>query len=175
MGPSISDYRKVAPPYSFIHVDQFKSPKQLALYLHKVANDKRLFLSYFDWKQNWRLTDTKFICRLCAMVHLSSYIKVWYKDINEWWSDEQCSAHSLNISNRVWNFKKRAHHWLRLTNLKPLSHFLPPENVKKSLVSWCFQGYRSGTLVGIGLRELAASDFFQVNHYLVSGRIRRKE
>ena len=98
MGPSINDYRKVAPPYSFIHVDQFESPKELALYLHKVANDQKLFLSYFEWKQYWHLTDTKFICRLCAMVHLSSYINVWYKDIDEWWSEKQCSAHSLNIS-----------------------------------------------------------------------------
>ena len=43
MGAPLEDYQRLAPPYSFIHVDSFKSPKELAEYLNVLDNDDDLY------------------------------------------------------------------------------------------------------------------------------------
>ena len=39
LGTTVSHYEKIAPPNSFIHVDNFTSPKALADYLHYLGNE----------------------------------------------------------------------------------------------------------------------------------------
>ena len=43
MGARRRDYERVAPPNSFIHVDDFESPFQLANYLKKLDKDEALY------------------------------------------------------------------------------------------------------------------------------------
>ncbi|XP_055309120.1 glycoprotein 3-alpha-L-fucosyltransferase A-like isoform X2 [Sitodiplosis mosellana] len=89
MGSTPEDYEKYAPLRSFIHVDHFKSPKELAEYLHILDQNDDLYNSYFKWKgtgefiPNWAY----FWCRICALLHDDHTMstKHWYKDINEWW------------------------------------------------------------------------------------------
>ena len=50
MGAAPEDYRRAAPPHSFIHVDDFRSPKELAAYLHRLDQDDALYNQYFAWK-----------------------------------------------------------------------------------------------------------------------------
>ena len=50
MGARPEDYAKSAPYKSFIHVDDFDGPKELAEYLHKVDQDDQLYNEYFKWK-----------------------------------------------------------------------------------------------------------------------------
>ncbi|XP_078666669.1 alpha-(1,3)-fucosyltransferase 7-like [Branchiostoma floridae x Branchiostoma belcheri] len=50
LGANRSDYERLAPPHSYIHVDDFKSPKQLANYLMMLDKDKDKYNSYFKWK-----------------------------------------------------------------------------------------------------------------------------
>ena len=50
MGAAPEEYAKVAPPGSFIHVDDYESPAALAAYLLKVDSDDVLYNSYFKWK-----------------------------------------------------------------------------------------------------------------------------
>lgn len=52
LGASREDYRRVAPPNSFIHIDDFKSLKHLADYLKIVASNLTLYRSYFEWKNH---------------------------------------------------------------------------------------------------------------------------
>ena len=90
MGPRREDYERLAPPESFIHVDDFKSAKELAAYLKKLANDEQLYYSYFKWKTMGRFIETKFICRLCAMLHKShenQRIRM-IPNIQSWWLSE---------------------------------------------------------------------------------------
>lgn len=84
MGPPYEDYKIVAPEGSFIHVDQFKSPKELADYLHILDKDDELYNSYFQWKSTGKFIDTKFWCRVCAMLHGPPKPK-HYPDYNQWW------------------------------------------------------------------------------------------
>ena len=42
------DYEKVAPKKSYIHVDEFKGPKELAEYLHELDQDDDKYNQYFQ-------------------------------------------------------------------------------------------------------------------------------
>ena len=50
-GAPRSDYEKVAPPNSFIHIQDFSTLQELANYIKRVANDDTLYNSYFAWKK----------------------------------------------------------------------------------------------------------------------------
>ncbi len=50
MGARPEDYARSAPYKSYIHVDDFESPKELAEYLHKLDQDDNLYNEYFKWK-----------------------------------------------------------------------------------------------------------------------------
>ena len=50
MGARPEDYERSAPYHSYIHVDDFEGPKQLAEYLHKLDQDDNLYQQYFQWK-----------------------------------------------------------------------------------------------------------------------------
>ena len=47
MGASEAEYTRVAPHNSFIHVDQFRGPEQLAEHLHMLDRDKEKYNEYF--------------------------------------------------------------------------------------------------------------------------------
>ena len=55
MGARPEDYAVSAPYKSYIHVDDFDGPKELADYLHKLDQDDQLYNEYFKWK----------VCILC--------------------------------------------------------------------------------------------------------------
>jgi len=88
MGASEEEYNRVAPYNSFIHVNQFKGPEQLADYLHELDKDDDKYNEYFKWKGTGEFINTRFFCRVCALLHdyqtrpvQQSYIK----NINSWW------------------------------------------------------------------------------------------
>ncbi len=84
MGASKEDYDKVVPPKSVIHVDEFDSPKKLAEYLHKLDKNDTLYNEYFRWKGSGHFVNTKFMCRICAMLHDNSR-RTWYQSVEQWW------------------------------------------------------------------------------------------
>lgn len=94
MGAHPTDYAQSAPYRSYIHVDEFESPKELAEYLHRLDRDDELYNSYFRWKGTGEFINTYFWCRMCAMLHDDRPPK-YYKDVNEWWrGDGVCTTSS---------------------------------------------------------------------------------
>ncbi|XP_076655080.1 glycoprotein 3-alpha-L-fucosyltransferase A isoform X1 [Halictus rubicundus] len=94
MGAHPTDYARSAPYRSYIHVDEFESPKELAEYLHRLDRDDELYNSYFRWKGTGEFINTYFWCRVCAMLHDDRPPKS-YKDVNEWWrGDGVCTTSS---------------------------------------------------------------------------------
>lgn len=47
MGARPEDYERSAPYKSYIHVDEFESPRELAEYLHRLDKNDELYNSYF--------------------------------------------------------------------------------------------------------------------------------
>lgn len=87
MGARPEDYESSAPYRSYIHVDEFASPKELAEYLNILDKNDELYNSYFKWKGTGEFINTYFWCRVCAMLHDEHAIATqsWYDDVNEWW------------------------------------------------------------------------------------------
>lgn len=84
MGARQEEYERSAPLRSFIHVDEFDSPKALADYLHTIDKDDDLYNSYFRWKGTGEFINTHFFCRMCALLH-DRFPAKSYRDINAWW------------------------------------------------------------------------------------------
>lgn len=86
-GARPEDYESGAPYRSYIHIDEFSSPKELAEYLHILDKNDDLYNSYFKWKGTGEFINTYFWCRVCAMLHDDYGVRMssWYEDINEWW------------------------------------------------------------------------------------------
>jgi hypothetical protein len=84
MGARPEKYVLVAPYLSYIHVDEFKSPKELAAYLNRLDTDDDIYNSYFRWQGTGEFIDTQFFCRLCAMLH-DDFRDKFYLDCNYWW------------------------------------------------------------------------------------------
>ncbi|KAF4530575.1 hypothetical protein B566_EDAN006781 [Ephemera danica] len=85
MGARPEDYAKSAPYKSYIHVDEFASPKELASYLHRLDVDDELYNEYFRWKGTGEFINTYFFCRVCALLHDPEAPRKNYRDVNEWW------------------------------------------------------------------------------------------
>ena len=64
MGARPEDYEKAAPYKSYIHVDQFKGPRQLAEYLIELDEDDEKYNEYFQVIENWGESD-------CSNLHFS--------------------------------------------------------------------------------------------------------
>ena len=50
MGARPQDYERASPYKSFIHVDDFDGPKELADYLRKLEENDDWYNEYFRWK-----------------------------------------------------------------------------------------------------------------------------
>ncbi|CAH1775902.1 unnamed protein product, partial [Owenia fusiformis] len=97
-GPKIN-YRKHLPPNSFINADDFKTVKDLALYITKVSQDEVLYNSYFIWKVYYETSassgfyDPDHVCKLCMLLHKKREDTLLYKsyNISSWFDEkEQC-------------------------------------------------------------------------------------
>ncbi|KAK7895625.1 hypothetical protein WMY93_020950 [Mugilogobius chulae] len=87
LGASIEDYKAVAPPRSFIHVDDFGSAKELASYLQSLAADKERYREFFSWRREWKVklwTDWRErLCKICTSYRCLPQRKV-YSDLHAW-------------------------------------------------------------------------------------------
>ena len=110
-GAHPDEVKRVVPPNSYIHTDQFASPKELAEYLIFLDQHDDLYNEYFLWKGTGEFINTKFMCRLCTMVHLAPHFPMWYSDANKWWhSSDTCVDPTKNdgISYGTWRDKPLA-------------------------------------------------------------------
>jgi len=114
MGAPKEDYSTVAPPGSFIHVDDFASPHDLADFLNQIADNSTLYSSYFLWRTQGSFIDTKFYCRVCALLHAAADTGhvTWYDDVEQWWRGGGiCVESSADNYFASWRHPYRKH-WL---------------------------------------------------------------
>lgn len=87
LGPPAQDYRAVAPPKSFIHVDDFGSLDELGATLRQLAADRKLYAEYFRWREEWRVklvTDWRErLCKICSRFEHLPQHRV-YGDLDAW-------------------------------------------------------------------------------------------
>lgn len=87
LGPSRATYEALAPPGSFIHVADFKSPADLAAHLKQVAADRKAYEKHFQWRRTHRIktyTDWRErLCQICIKYPTLPAHKV-YHDLHSW-------------------------------------------------------------------------------------------
>ena len=54
MGGNREDYVKLAPLSSFIHTDDFESPRELAAYLKRLDKNETAYLKYHEWRSAYK-------------------------------------------------------------------------------------------------------------------------
>ncbi|XP_066951701.1 4-galactosyl-N-acetylglucosaminide 3-alpha-L-fucosyltransferase FUT5-like [Macrobrachium rosenbergii] len=77
MGGKVEGYRKLLPPNSFIHIDDFQSPKHLADYLLSLAKNAEKYMEYHALRSQFRVlnehgyfaTPVFHYCRLCEALN----------------------------------------------------------------------------------------------------------
>ncbi|GMT07031.1 hypothetical protein PENTCL1PPCAC_29205, partial [Pristionchus entomophagus] len=83
MGAPKEDYLKIAPPNSFIHVDDYEDVEHLANYLKYLSSNAYAYNEYFAWKRLGRIEDSNLPCRVCLFMQQPTP-KV-YEDVEYWW------------------------------------------------------------------------------------------
>lgn len=84
-----NDFLRTAPPRSYINVDEFESPQELAEYLHQLDQHDDEYLSYFAWQDQYEISTKSNACRLCEMLHDETLGEQVYGDMDEWFGREQ--------------------------------------------------------------------------------------
>ncbi|KAM8819702.1 alpha-(1,3)-fucosyltransferase 4 [Eudromia elegans] len=69
LGPRRANYERFIPRDSFIHVDDFASPRRLAAYLKFLDKSKASYRRYFAWRNKYEVHVTSFwdehFCKVC--------------------------------------------------------------------------------------------------------------
>ncbi|XP_012282083.1 alpha-(1,3)-fucosyltransferase C [Orussus abietinus] len=83
-----ADYPSILPPGSFVDVQDFQSPKELAEFLKALAKDSKRYLDYFRWKARYKvdLNAMNFNCELCKALHENRKPQV-VRNLHRWWND----------------------------------------------------------------------------------------
>ena len=125
MGAPREDYERLIPPHSFIHVDDFKSPKHLAKYLKLVGSNEKLYSKYLEWKKHYiMLSVNDWHCRLCALLHAGAS-PMWYDNINTWYTGPGvCLDPSTRNPYASWRIHRKLNRPLNATSTENRNKFL---------------------------------------------------
>lgn len=73
MGPTLNESKSIFPPKSFLHVEKYKTPKELAEDIIRISQDEKTLLSYHTWRKYFKVlnehgyfgTPSRHFCRIC--------------------------------------------------------------------------------------------------------------
>jgi alpha-1,3-fucosyltransferase len=92
-----ANYTSLGPSGAFIDILNYRSPKDLADYLHYLAKNETAYSEYFQWKPYWRAVPQMgpAFCKLCEIVHSPMYTQT-YTDVRSWWANATCDLDTVN-------------------------------------------------------------------------------
>jgi alpha-1,3-fucosyltransferase len=88
-----ADYKKFAPPKSYIDANEFESVQKLIEYLKFLDQHPEEYIKYFWWKKFYRVKEATPLCDLCIKLHGLDYEydhRHEYKNVREWWYGKSC-------------------------------------------------------------------------------------
>ena len=90
-----TDYSRVFAEGSYIDVNWFPSPKQLADFLKLLMDDKKTYAEFL-WRKSHFLfagsSTTGALCQLCQRLHDLKTFHKTYPDLQYWYRNQQCRA-----------------------------------------------------------------------------------
>ena len=94
MGTSMDVYKNDLPPNSFVHVDNFSSPAELAKHIKYLYNNHDAYARYHNWRKNYTIVyfyDHSFlwVCDMCKKIHDPPTPA--HNKLSRWWTPQvQC-------------------------------------------------------------------------------------
>ncbi|XP_072529469.1 4-galactosyl-N-acetylglucosaminide 3-alpha-L-fucosyltransferase 9-like [Salminus brasiliensis] len=90
LGPPRENYEELIPADSFIHVNDFKTAKELAEHLKLLDQSQEMYEQYFTWRKHFVAKNSDFglehACRICDHIRRHKEYRV-FKHLNTWyWS-----------------------------------------------------------------------------------------
>ena len=88
LGSPMEDMISLAPPDSFIHVDNFTSSQELAKYIQYLDSNNEAYNKYQKWRDHYELGSTpehNTLCQLCKAAHEANIQPKTYK-ISQWFN-----------------------------------------------------------------------------------------
>lgn len=79
-----SNYKQVAPPHSYIDVNDFDTVEDLADYIQYLDAHNEKYLEYFKWKENYNLYRDDPYCQLCQKLNDDDEPVKVYSDLKHW-------------------------------------------------------------------------------------------
>ena len=76
-GKSVRDYAKLLPPHSYINVEDFDSPKDLANYLIFLGKNATEYNKYHQWRREYQGNYAFKIHQNIDEVFLASLARAW--------------------------------------------------------------------------------------------------
>lgn len=101
------DYERFAPPHSSNNVTDFGSAKELVGFLHQLDKKNEEYLSYFWWRDFYRVVSDEHrmrmasFCDLCALLNDEDRESQYQEDLDQWW-------------NKKANTKRHHEKWLKI-------------------------------------------------------------
>ena len=91
LGAKMEEYEKIAPPNSYIHVDNFTSAQDLADYLKFLDKNDNSYKKYHKWRHLYDIRMThpsEILCDICELLHTNKSKHTQYKSykMSEFWN-----------------------------------------------------------------------------------------
>ena len=92
MGPTKAWYNTHLPHNSFIHIDDYAGPQELAKYLQYLSKNQTAYSEFFAWKINTVLKGEEPLhCKTCrALLDHKPQQRLEIKDFGAFWHQNQC-------------------------------------------------------------------------------------
>jgi hypothetical protein len=104
MGARENDYARTAPKQSYIHVDMYKTPEDLAKHLNHLINKTEEYLKYLQWREDTQIEVItrgrwmNFLCPLCEMAYESPQLSQTRLNFSSWYNPKtECHHNDVKI------------------------------------------------------------------------------
>ena len=89
LGAPLENITAVSPPHSFLHVDNFTSPKHLADFVKYLDRNDTAYNQFHSWRLNYGQSNVglSILCRLCSIAH-ENVTTYKYYDMKKYWGAE---------------------------------------------------------------------------------------
>lgn len=89
-----ANYTEILPGKSAINVLDVDSPRKLAMYLRYLDRHDNAYQQFFAWKSQYFVQERHYLrrsmfCRICQILHNTSYPYLRDFSLSTWWSPEQ--------------------------------------------------------------------------------------
>jgi hypothetical protein len=93
MGASQENYRKLLPPRSYLNIDDYAHPKDLATYI-RYLNSTGKYREYYAWKRDFEVLNehgyfqskSYHYCRVCEALNYNDKKTKVYQDLRNFWN-----------------------------------------------------------------------------------------